>query len=338
MIFRFDAPLFFANARTFRDQIRRARGRPSRGPRWIVIAAEPITDVDTTAADMLDDLDEELNAAGTSLVFAELKDPVRDEARALRADRAARPRPLLPHAEGGGRRLPRTDRHRLGQAWSNGAMKLELGSAVACSDEPFGELADVVVDPLSRRVTHLVVQPHGRRDRARLVPVERARAGASGVALDCTVAEVEAMEPLFESAYLRVGEFPVADPDWDVGVEEVLALPVYKEMDDMGTAVEPDPHVIVNYDRIPKLEVEIRRSSAVVSSDGHHLGHVDGFLIGEGEMADIVLERGHLWGRREIVIPADAIAAVENDRVTLNLTKEAVGALDARRVHRWFSV
>ncbi len=46
-------------------------------PRWIVIAAEPITDVDTTAADMLAQLDQELNAAGTSLVFAELKEPVR---------------------------------------------------------------------------------------------------------------------------------------------------------------------------------------------------------------------------------------------------------------------
>jgi high affinity sulfate transporter 1 len=76
VIFRFDAQLFFANARTFRDQIRRLAGAEPR-PQWIVIAAEPITDVDTTAADMLADLDEELNAAGTSLVFAELKDPVR---------------------------------------------------------------------------------------------------------------------------------------------------------------------------------------------------------------------------------------------------------------------
>jgi high affinity sulfate transporter 1 len=76
VIFRFDAPLFFANARTFRDQVRRLAGSEPR-PRWIVVAAEPITDVDTTAADMLADLDEELNAAGTSLVFAELKDPVR---------------------------------------------------------------------------------------------------------------------------------------------------------------------------------------------------------------------------------------------------------------------
>ena len=76
VIFRFDAPLFFANARTFREQIRRFAAAEPR-PQWILIAAEPITDVDTTAADMLTDLDEELNANGTSLVFAELKDPVR---------------------------------------------------------------------------------------------------------------------------------------------------------------------------------------------------------------------------------------------------------------------
>jgi high affinity sulfate transporter 1 len=76
VIFRFDAPLLFANARTFRERVRRlAAADPP--PHWILIAAEPITDVDTTAADMLEALDEELNANGISLVFAELKDPVR---------------------------------------------------------------------------------------------------------------------------------------------------------------------------------------------------------------------------------------------------------------------
>jgi high affinity sulfate transporter 1 len=76
VIYRFDAPLFFANARTFRDQIRKlARADPP--PRWILLAAEPITDIDTTAADMLTELDEQLNADGISLVFAELKDPVK---------------------------------------------------------------------------------------------------------------------------------------------------------------------------------------------------------------------------------------------------------------------
>jgi high affinity sulfate transporter 1 len=75
VIFRFDAPLVFANSRTFRDEIRMlASAEPK--PTWILVAAEPITDVDTTAADMLEDLDEELNAAGISLVFAEMKTPV----------------------------------------------------------------------------------------------------------------------------------------------------------------------------------------------------------------------------------------------------------------------
>jgi len=76
VLFRFDAPLLFANSRTFRDQIR-ALARQEPPPAWIVVASEPITDVDTTAADMLEDLDEELNAEGISLVFAEMKDPVR---------------------------------------------------------------------------------------------------------------------------------------------------------------------------------------------------------------------------------------------------------------------
>jgi high affinity sulfate transporter 1 len=75
-IYRFDGPVFFANARTFRDRVRAVAAAEPR-PRWILVAAEPITDVDTTAADMLADLDEELNAQGASLVFAELKETVR---------------------------------------------------------------------------------------------------------------------------------------------------------------------------------------------------------------------------------------------------------------------
>ncbi|HEY6888204.1 MAG TPA: hypothetical protein VI300_10505, partial [Solirubrobacter sp.] len=63
-------------------------------------------------------------------------------------------------------------------------MKLELGCPVACTDAPFGELADVVIDPLSRRVVHLVVQPSGHHSRARLVPIERARSAEPGLALD----------------------------------------------------------------------------------------------------------------------------------------------------------
>lgn len=75
-ILRFDAPLIFANARTFRDWVRQTSTALPAGA-WIIIAAEPISDVDTTACDMLADLDEILASRGQLLVFAELKGVVR---------------------------------------------------------------------------------------------------------------------------------------------------------------------------------------------------------------------------------------------------------------------
>jgi high affinity sulfate transporter 1 len=98
VIYRFDAPLFFANAKTFRDEVRQlAKSEPK--PTWIVIAAEPVTDVDTTASDVLEDLDEELNAEGISLVFAELKDPVRGKIERYGLTRTIDPRHFYPTIE-----------------------------------------------------------------------------------------------------------------------------------------------------------------------------------------------------------------------------------------------
>jgi len=98
VIYRFDAPLFFANATTFRDEVRKlANSEPK--PTWILIAAEPVTDVDTTASDVLEDLDEALNAQGISLVFAELKGPVRDKIERYGLTRTIDPRHFFPTVE-----------------------------------------------------------------------------------------------------------------------------------------------------------------------------------------------------------------------------------------------
>ena len=98
VILRFDAPLIFANAKTFRNEVRKlAEAEPP--PRWIVIAAEPITDIDTTASDMLEELDQALNAQGISLVFAELKDPVRRKIEAYGLDHTIDPAHYFPTVE-----------------------------------------------------------------------------------------------------------------------------------------------------------------------------------------------------------------------------------------------
>jgi high affinity sulfate transporter 1 len=98
VIYRFDGPLFFANAKTFRDEVRRmAKADPP--PAWILVAAEPITDVDTTASDVLEDLDEALNDQGISLVFAELKDPVRRKIERYGLTRTINPQHFFPTVE-----------------------------------------------------------------------------------------------------------------------------------------------------------------------------------------------------------------------------------------------
>jgi high affinity sulfate transporter 1 len=95
VIFRFDAPLFFANAHTFRDQIvRLASAAPQ--PQWIIVAAEPITDVDPTAADVLESVDKRINDLGVALVFAELKDPVRRKLERYELTKTIDPRHFFP--------------------------------------------------------------------------------------------------------------------------------------------------------------------------------------------------------------------------------------------------
>ena len=133
-----------------------------------------------------------------------------------------------------------------------------------------------------------------------------------------------------------MGEVPVTDPDWDIGVENVLAMPYYSSMDPGGLySGGYESSLEMTYDRIPKGEVEIRRSSAVISADQHDLGDVEAFLVDGDHITHIVLERGHLWGRRDVTIPIGAVAEVKTDAVTLSLSRDEVGALPTSRVHRW---
>ena len=81
VLFRWDAPLFFANAELFQATALDAVAASPTPVRWLVVAAEPVTSIDVTAADALTELDDILNAAGIELCFAELKDPVRDKMR-----------------------------------------------------------------------------------------------------------------------------------------------------------------------------------------------------------------------------------------------------------------
>jgi MFS superfamily sulfate permease-like transporter len=79
VLFRWDAPLFFANAELFNARVLDAVATSPTPVRWLVVAAEPVTSVDVTSADMLAELDETLHGAGIKLCVAEMKDPVKDK-------------------------------------------------------------------------------------------------------------------------------------------------------------------------------------------------------------------------------------------------------------------
>ena len=196
-------------------------------------------------------------------------------------------------------------------------MRLELGKSIRCTDEVYGKLADVVIDPIAKQVTHLVVEPKNGDDIARLVPIDLVENGdddARELRLRCSAEDVRQLEHVHEFAYLRLGQTPTSDPDWDIGIEDVLALPYYESPEIIGYGGGVGDSS-VQYDRVPKGDVEVRRSSAVIAADDHFLGKVDGFVVDDTHITHFVLERGHLWGKREITIPIGAVAKVENDAV-----------------------
>jgi sporulation protein YlmC with PRC-barrel domain len=208
-------------------------------------------------------------------------------------------------------------------------MRLELGTPVHCTDEQLGALADVVIDPVSKRLTHLVVSIHGRPGPARLVPMDMVSTDPEErLCVGCTVGEAARLEAVQDFAYLRMGDFPVSDPKWDVGVENVLAMPYYPMSDMTGNALAYDDHVSVSFDRVPKGEVEIRRTSTVMGSDGKRIGHVEGFVLADDEhITHILVEHRHLLRRRRTMIPIGAVEKVETDSVTVRLTSADVTSL-----------
>jgi uncharacterized protein YrrD len=203
--------------------------------------------------------------------------------------------------------------------------RLELGRPVQLADGAAQQLVDVVIDSGSKRVTHLVVQPRDHGEDARLVPVDLAqeRGGDAELSLRCTAKDLERFDLVHEFKVLHAGERPDEDPKWDVGVEDIVVTPSYvpTAYGEYGGAL--DSEVTVSYDRVPKGEIELRRASSVYSSDGHHLGSVEGVDVSEGDrLTQLFFQRGHLWWKHEVAVPAESISKFESDMVTLGLKKD----------------
>jgi sporulation protein YlmC with PRC-barrel domain len=217
-------------------------------------------------------------------------------------------------------------------------MQLSFGRSVNCKDGSFGKLDDVVVDPATMRLTHLITSPPDAEPR--LIPIELADTAGGGpdVALRCTLAATEELASVREYRDLQSTEETTDDKDWDLGVEHVLALPYDGGVGlGIGAYDGVEASMNVSYDRVPKGSAELRHASAILSADGDYLGGVQGFHLDDaGQITDVVLDESHFWSRCEITIPVDAVQLLETDTVTVRLSAAEIAELPTTRVRRWF--
>ena len=213
------------------------------------------------------------------------------------------------------------------------AMSFTIGADATCSDGPAGTVKRVVVDPLSKAVTHLVVEPKHRQGLGRLVPIEIAEPSGNRVALRCTVAEFERLDSAEETQFVA-GTIGYEN----YGPEQVLSWPYFGlhggQAGGVAGADVPGVSQTVTYDTVPEGEVEVRRGEPVHATDGP-IGHVHGLVMDAASrgVSHVLLAEGHLWGRKEVAIPIGAVADVQ-DGIKLRISRKEVGDLPPVDVDR----
>ena len=207
-----------------------------------------------------------------------------------------------------------------------------IGAQVGCSDGAVGKVSRVVVNPVAKALTHLVVEPGFRQGPSRLVPLDLVIGGGGGgeVRLSCTKAEFENLEPAEETKFLRrtTATGPSGPETCSPGRTTARAVWATLTASAGSAAWAPWPATPiprkVTYDTVPVGEVGVRRGQPVLATDGA-IGHVEGLVVHPetGHVTHVLLQEGHLWGRKEVAIPISAVNTTV-DGTQLKIAKQDV--------------
>jgi sporulation protein YlmC with PRC-barrel domain len=186
-----------------------------------------------------------------------------------------------------------------------------IGAEVRGTDGGLGQLKRVVVNPISKTVTHLLIEPKHRQGLGRLVPLDLVESTRGGeVRLRCTRADFDQLDFAEETSFL-----PGVDEAY-AGYEpgDAYAWPYFG-----GNASVPVTSVAV-----PVGEVSVRRGDPVQAADGN-IGKVEGLVVESRghHVTHVLLQEGHLWGRKEVAIPIEAISSVDSG-IRLKISKQEV--------------
>ena len=205
------------------------------------------------------------------------------------------------------------------------ATQFTIGAEVSCSDRVCGEVSRVVVDPVARALTHLVVHPKHGAGLDRLVPLDLVDATTGEVRLRCTTAEFDKLDAAEEPHFLPGS---AGYPGYDQA--HALSWPYYgigmggMGMGGMGLGAMENLPQTVTLDTVPLGEVAVYRGDQVNATDGE-IGKVQGLVIDprDRHVTHVLLQEGHLWGRKEVAIPIGAVTRVDTG-IQLNITKQQV--------------
>ncbi|MGD8465227.1 MAG: DUF1269 domain-containing protein [Anaerolineae bacterium] len=197
---------------------------------------------------------------------------------------------------------------------------IPLKARVECTDGPCGESITVVVNPLSRQVTYVVVEDKTLPTPGQMmVPVDQVvESSRDTIRLDCSKADVAGMQPFVSRRYVQV---QVPEPGY-LAYDSVNMMPYVASMETM-TGYSDEVHV-------PEGQVAIHRGTRVEATDGH-VGTVGELVVNpqSGEITHFVLEEGHFLGKRELTLPLSTVDRVEGTTVYLKLDKKAIQKLPA---------
>jgi sporulation protein YlmC with PRC-barrel domain len=192
-----------------------------------------------------------------------------------------------------------------------------IGTAASCTDGPCGKLTRLIVDPETQAVTHLVIEPEHRGGRGRIVPIGLVDDTAREIRIRRTKAEFGELDPAEETDLLPGdGGRSLADgPRGGSARFPGLVL----------ASLRPNDRVsVATHDSIPRGEVDVRRGEPVYATDGE-IGKIKGLVIepGSRHVTHVLLEEGHLWGRKEVAIPVSSVTRV-GDIIRLTIDKHQV--------------
>ncbi len=200
-------------------------------------------------------------------------------------------------------------------------MPFRIGADASCTDGACGQVSRVIVNPVAREVTHLVVDPTHRYGPGRLVPIDLVDATTGQIRLRCTLAEFQTLRPAEETEGV-----PDLDPAGHMHPREQkpLHLPgglVWVPPEDR----EPEGPQEVTVDSFPSGEVEVHRELTVCATDGE-IGQVQGLVVEPGghQVTHVLLQEGRMWGRREVAIPIGAVTKIGTLLIHLSLTRHQV--------------